>query len=234
MSKGLRIAGAIGIALAALIFAFAVGRPIKVLPRMAPAPPFELLDPWGKPVSAPREDAKITLYTFGALRDQEGMARIRAFYDEAHRALSDAGFADAVEFVFITVDPDHDDPEALRRAIASPPTVRSLPPQMMPLTGSWIAIRMVVGTGFGVYFQPPAVEAHQGAGQLAAALPPPKYDPTVIVVDRDHVIRARYALNQFDTGTLVRDVNLLVKEANAQGATRWIYEGAHLFLCYPR
>ena len=55
MSKGLRIAGAIGVALAALIFAFAVGRPIKVLPRMAPAPPFELLDPWGKTgVSATR------------------------------------------------------------------------------------------------------------------------------------------------------------------------------------
>src|SRR5690606_20017999 len=230
MSKGLRIAGAIGIALAALIFAFAVGRPIKVLPRMAPAPPFELLGRWGKPVSAPREDAKITLYTFGALRDQEGMARIRAFYDEAHRALSDAGFADAVEFVFITVDPDHDSPEALRKMLASPAAVRGLPPQMTLLTGSWIAIRMVVGTGFGVYFQPPAVDDPQGAAQLAA-LPPPKYDPTVIVVDRDHVIRARYAVNQLDTGTLVRDIDLLVKEASAEGATRWIYEGAHLFLC---
>ena len=90
------------------------------------------------------------------------MARIRAFYDRPTGLSSDAGFADAVEFVFITVDPDHDNPEALRRAIASPPTVRSLPPQMMPLTGSWIAIRMVVGTGFGVYFQPPAVEAAPG------------------------------------------------------------------------
>ena len=98
------------------------------------------------------------------------------------------------------------------------------------LTGSWVAIRLVVGTGFGVYYEAPQ-PAGDGAYEPAG---PPRYDPTVIIVDGDHVIRARYALEGFDTSTLVRDVNLLAKEAEAQGATRWIYEGAHLFLCYPR
>lgn len=234
MKRGYRIASAIGIVLAALIFAFAVGRPVKVLPRMAPAPPFELVDPWGQRVAAPREGSSITLYTFGALRDEQGMERVRDFYDRASRALADAGVKDEVEFVFITVDPDHDDPEALRQAVTSRTTSGGLPSQMTLLTGSWVAIRMVVGTGFGVYFEPPPAPGQEGFARLATPLPPPSYDPTVIVVDRDHLIRARYALDQFDTATLVRDIHLLVKEAEAQGATRWIYEGAHLFLCYPR
>ena len=47
MTRRFRIVGALLIGLAAAIFAFAVGRPVKVLPRVAPAPPFELVDPWG-------------------------------------------------------------------------------------------------------------------------------------------------------------------------------------------
>lgn len=228
MTRRFRVVGALLIGLALAIFAFAVGRPVKVLPRMAPAPPYDLVDPWGRTVVAPAEGSPITLYTFGALRDTEGLASIRHFIAEASQALNDAGRGDQVRFVFVTIDPDHDTPDALRQALTD--AAWSQDSEVTMLTGSWVAIRLVVGTGFGVYYeapQPAGDGAHEPAG-------PPRYDPTVIIVDGDHVIRARYALEGFDTSTLVRDVNLLAKEAEAQGATRWIYEGAHLFLCYPR
>lgn len=227
MTKAQRILAGVLVVLAAGVAFFAIGRPVKVLPRMAPAPPFELLDPWGETVSAPAEDEAITFYTFGALRDAEGMAAIERFVSDAGRALAEAGHGERVRFRFISVDPDHDTPEALRQAIHA--AQGSPLSEVTMLTGSWVAIRLVVGTGFGVYYEPPQASDHptETAG-------PPRYDPTIIVVDDDHVIRARYPLQSLDTATLVRDVNLLAKEAEAQGATRWIYEGAHLFLCYPR
>jgi len=221
MSRNARFGLGALIALAVLIFGFAVGRPVKVLPRMAPAPPFELLDASGTPVQAPKEGNPITFYLFGAARDEQEMQRIKRFYEEASRALAEAGYGDKVAFSFITVDPDHDTPETLRQATAAL-DLRQGPPFTF-LTGSWVAIRMVVGTGFGVYFEPARDKAS-----------PPAHDRAVVVVDGNHVIRARYAFDQVDTKTLVRDVNLLLKEAEAKGATRWIYEGAHLFLCYPR
>lgn len=227
LRPGHRILAGVLTALAAAVFLFAVGRPVKVLPRMAPAPPFELVDPWGEAVTAPVTGGPITLYTFGALRDAQGMAAIGRFYQEAKRALAEAGREDEVRFRFISVDPDHDTPEALRQALSGP--WNEALSGMTLLTGSWVAIRLVVGTGFGVYFEPP-----QGVDDAAGAAGPPRYDPTVVVVDGDHVIRARYPLAGYDTATLLRDVHLLKKEAEAKGATRWIYEGAHLFLCYPR
>jgi len=221
MSRSARILGGALAGLAALVFAFAVGRPVQVLPRMAPAPPFELIDASGAPVQAPQKGSPITFYLFGAARDEQGMEEVRRFYDEASRALEEAGLAQRVAFSFITVDPDHDTPAVLKEVAAALPQ-RSHPPFTL-LTGSWVAIRMVVGTGFGVYFEP--------ASDRAAI---PRYERVVLIVDPNHVIRARYGLDRVDTKTLVRDVNLLVKEAEAKGATRWIYEGAHLFLCYPR
>lgn len=219
--RKLRILVGVLLGLAALVFIFAVGRPVKVLPRMAPAPPFELFDASGAPVQAPRAGSPITFYLFGATRDEQGMQQVRRFYQEASEALGAAGFGEKVAFRLITVDPDHDTPDVLQQAAAALGPRQGAP--LTLLTGSWVAIRMVVGTGFGVYFSPASDRAS-----------PPAYDRAVVVVDGNHVIRARYGLEQVDTKTLVRDVNLLLKEADATGATRWIYEGAHLFLCYPR
>ena len=60
-----------------------------------------------------------------------------------------------------------------------------------------------------------------------------RYDPAVIIVDDDHVIRARYGLDQLDTATLVRDINLLAKEAEAKGATDGSTK-AHTCFCVIR
>lgn len=215
-------------ALAAGVAAFAIGRPVQVLPRMAPAPPFEFVDPWGEEFASPREGAPITIYTFGAVRDEAGLAEAERMYRQVGEALAREGYGGDVAFAYITVDPDHDTPTVLQRAAR----MFEAPPEFPPitfLTGPWVAVRLAVGTGFGVYYQPA-----EGEGEAAGEAPPPKYDPVVAVVDGDHLIRARYPLAEARPELLVRDVRLLTKEAAAEGASRWIYEGAHLFLCYPR
>jgi len=240
--RRLRIAGWLALIPAAAIFVFAVARPVQVLPRVAAAPPFELVDPWGTPLLAPAGADRIAIYTFGALRDAAGMDRVKQLYREAGAALTGAGFGDSVRFVYITVDPDHDSPEALRRAaeeLAAEAAGAGTEggseggrlPEFTFLTGSWVAVRMTVGAGFGVYYD---AGPGQGSGPGGSTSGPPAYDPVVIVVDKDHVIRARYALGQATPEVLVRDIRLLTKEASATGASRWVYEGAHLFLCYPR
>jgi len=47
-------------------------------------------------------------------------------------------------------------------------------------------------------------------------------------------VRARYGVRNLSKARLARDLGLLVKEAQAEGASRLIYETAHLFMCYPR
>lgn len=227
--RWLRLGGAAILLLAAAVVAFAVGRPVQVLPRMAPAPPYSLFDPWGESVTAPKEGAPITLYTFGAARDEGGLAAVERVYREVGQALAGEGYAGDVAFAFITVDPDHDTPEVLQRVaqrLAAPPGF----PTITFLTGPWVAIRLTVGTGFGVYYQP----APSGGNPDALANGPPYYEPVLVVVDGEHLIRARYPLSEVRPEAILRDVRLLQKEAMAEGATRWIYEGAHLFLCYPR
>lgn len=227
--RWLRIGGVVLLLLAAAVVAFAVGRPVQVLPRMAPAPPFDLLDPWGESVSAPKDGAPITIYTFGAIRREDHLAEVERAFRDIAQALASEGYGDSVAFAYITVDPDHDTPEALRpvaERLAAQPGF----PKITFLTGPWVAIRLTVGTGFGVYYEP----APQGEHGNPDPAEPPTYDPVVVVVDGDHAIRARYPLSGTKPETLLRDVRLLTKEAMAEGATRWIYEGAHFFLCYPR
>lgn len=231
MSRPLRIAAAAAIVLVAAIVAFAVFRPVQVLPRVGPAPPLELVDETGRVFRAPGSESEITIYTFGASRDLQGLDELGRFYREVGRALADAGREEAVAFRFITIDPDHDTPDALAGAAARIRGERMFAlPEISFLTGSWVAVRTAVGAGFGVFF-----EAAAGAEAVETdASRPPRYDPAVIVVDSDHVIRSRYRLGEVQAATILRDVELIGREAEATGAGRLIYEGAHLFLCYPR
>src|SRR5690625_5151523 len=91
------------------------------------------------------------------------------------------------------------------------------------LTGSWVALRLAVGTGFGLYYEVPS----DGDGAFV-------YEPTVAIVDWNGVLRARYGPDEVDTQVLLLDMGLLSREIAAEGAEAWVYAGAHLFLCYPR
>jgi protein SCO1/2 len=56
-----------------------------------------------------------------------------------------------------------------------------------------------------------------------------------MLVDGSGIIRAEYRTATPDMAIIERDINLLLEEAeNIDGPSRYAYEAAHLFLCYPR
>ena len=189
MTRRFRVVGALLIGLALAIFAFAVGRPVKVLPRMAPAPPYDLVDPWGRTVVAPAEGSPITLYTFGALRDTEGMASIRHFIAEASRALNDAGPRRPSPICLCDHRPG---PRHARRAAASADRCR-LEPGFRGDDAHRFLGRHPPGRRYRLWslLRSAPTGRRRSVRTARARL---RYDPTVIIVDGDHVIRARYAL----------------------------------------
>ena len=59
------------------------------------------------------------------------------------------------------------------------------------------------------------------------------YDPAMMLVDGWGILRAEYRTPTPKLETVVRDVRLLIDEAeNSEGVARYAYEAAHLFLCY--
>ena len=80
----------------------------------------------------------------------------------------------------------------------------------------------MIGGGFRVYYQP------DGAGGFT-------FDPTIVMVDGNGIVRAIYERELPDMQTVARDVQLVVAEVkNSEGPGKLVYEAAHLFLCYPK
>lgn len=222
------VALAVAVVLAAAIIAFAVFQPVKVLPLGEPAPVFELAGIQGETFRSHERDGRIVFYFFGASRDRSRTGpMLESMAATADELAARGWLGSRVELVFITLDPDHDTPEKLaqlaREAALERYTESTAPPPGVSLiTGSPVAVKLAVGTGFGVYYEPPALV--DGTLQFA-------YEPAVILVDGGGRIRARRP-GRTPVGTLIRDAELLVEEADARGASRLLFAGAHLFLCY--
>lgn len=218
-----RVAGIAGAAVAAGLLYFALSRPVKVLPLMGAIPPFELTSHQGKVFRSHERGSRITLYTVAASRDEKRMVETSHLLHELQRALVERGWIDRVDVAFITVDPEFDDQERLRFAaerFAFPEG-----PNVALLTGSSASVKLAVGNGLGIYYEPPVNEPSG---------PRFVYDPMVVLVDSHGVTRARHSLQQVTPQRLITDIGLLQKEAAATGASRMVYAAAHLFLCYPR
>ena len=222
---------ALGLAgpLAAAIIAFAILQPVKVLPLGEPAPVFELMGPGGEPFRSHERDGRIVFYFLGMGRDRERTGPLLEAMAATAQALTDRGWLGRrVELAFITLDPEHDTPAELARLARERGLDRFMSaaagegPGLSLLTGSPVAVKLAVGTGFGLYYAPPA---------LVDGTPRFVYQPTVIAVDGGGRVRARRP-GPPAVATLVRDAELLVEEADARGASRLLFAGAHLFLCY--
>jgi protein SCO1/2 len=90
------------------------------------------------------------------------------------------------------------------------------------LTGDADQLKNVIGAGFNTYY------GEDASGNLVV-------DPVFVLVDGWGIVRATYRTAAPDVDLLKRDLGLIVKEIeNSTGVSRYAYEAAHLFMCYPR
>lgn len=205
---------------------FAVARPIQVLPQLDPVPFVTLVDADGQSFFPPDRSERMVIYTFGATRDPATPERLRRLFTTLSDALAgEPEVLDKLEGVFITLDPAYDTPQRLKEWASSLQLESPIP--LTFVTGSEMSVKLAVGTGFGVYYD-------SSPSHIDGPVSPVTYDPVTLLVDSSGIVRARYQSADPPIRILARDVGLVAKEEDATGATRWLYSGAHLFMCYPR
>lgn len=210
---------ALGLATLGLVLWFAVARPVKVLPRMAPLPPFALADQYGLPINSSDLAGRTVFINFTYTGCGEACAAQR----EALVALREQLRADGrlgAEVIFLTVsfDPARDTPVALQTYAAQLGADRT---SWRFATGDARELKALIGGELGFYY---------GAADAAGAI---EHDQRVIMVDRNGQIRAKYKAAALEPSKLLRDIGLVEQELGSSGAMRQVYEASHIFLCYP-
>ncbi len=202
------------------IVAFATFQPILVLPRMGLGPGFGLVDQAGARLTHEDLRGHIVLYNFTYTTCTTPCPQSDAVMQAVQAALptmKTRGYP--VDLVTISIDPERDTPAVLANYAAQ---LGADPKHWHFLTGEAMALKYVIGGGFGVYYQ---------ADEAGAFT----FEPTFAVVDGAGILRAKYRTATPDPAILQRDLELIAKEAEqSTGPTRLAYEAAHLFLCYPK
>ncbi len=210
---------ALGLALFALAFWFAVARPVKVLPRIAPLSAFSLEDQYGLPLSSADLRGRMVFINFTYTGCEEECAAQRASLVALRETLRAQGrLGSEVVFLTISFDPERDTREALQTYAA----------QLAADRNSWrfattdpTSLKALIGGELGIYYDKPDT-----AGRIA-------HDQRVVLVDAHGMLRARYRADALDQGKLLRDIGLVQQELGSSGLMRQVYEASHLFLCYP-
>lgn len=222
MGRGTKIAVAVfvGVVLGVVGY-FAIAQPIKVLPRVQTAIPFEMSDQNGDVYRYPDSARPINMYIVAAGWDDAAIAQAVEAIEVVHEYLAAEGIEDLIQFAWITPDPVNDDIHTIRSISARVPIVQTTGASF--LTGAPTAVRFAVGAGLGIFVGPPPEEGDRVF-----------YEPALALVDDLGWVRGRYSLRDFNEHILLRDIGLLSAEVQAEGSERALYEAAHLFLCYPR
>jgi protein SCO1/2 len=201
-------------------FAFSVLRPILVLPRIAPAPRFALVDQQGKWLLDTDMRGHIALYSFTYTHCADACPQTSPVL-QAVQARLDAAEADSSSTALVTIsfDPERDTPQLLQ---AYATQLGANPRRWRFATGTPADLKKVIGNGFKTYYARNSDATYT-------------FDPVFVLVDGDGVIRAEYRTATPSVDQILRDIRLVAEEEqNSSGARRYAYEAAHLFLCYPR
>lgn len=207
------ILGAFGVVL------FVVFQPITVLPRISLSPGFALVDQNNNQQTNEDMRGHITLYSFTYSGCEDDCINSTPLMEDVYAKVSqmDTGGI-PVDLVTISIDPE-DTPDKL---LAISQSLNADASNWHFLTGSEERVRWVIGGGFSTYYK----QLDDGTYQI---------DPDMMLVDGAGWLRAEYRRGLPDFNIVMRDIGLLVEEAhNSDSATQYVYEAAHLFLCYPR
>lgn len=203
-----------------LLWAFIFFEPVQVLPKIRPAPGYNLVDQEGRPFGTEALRGSITVYSItytgctGACPDQT--ARMR----ELQAALGGSDGLVPVRLVTLSVDTFRDAPEVLRAFGLEHGADFS---RWTFLTGSEADVRRVAGRGYEVFYSRQADQSY-------------KLDTRMFLVDGWGIIRAVYGTDDYipSVERLLRDIRLVSEEAAAMnGPSALAYEAAQLFGCFP-
>ncbi len=188
---------------------------MEVLPRLALAPGWSLLADDGARLTSEDMRGKIVLYTFAPPGEEEGPRATRGVMRRVREELKET-YTGGVPVRLVTLTLGAADTSALRRAARETRT-----DSVWTFAGADAqTLQTVVRDGFGTYYE---------------AMPDGsfRYDPTFVIVDGMGIVRAVYRFGLPDASDLVRNLESIVREAQAAtGPSRYAYEAAHLFSCY--
>lgn len=202
------------------IYAFVFFEPVQVLPKLGPAPGYQLVDQDGQRFASEKLRGSLTLYSFG-YSDCTGLCgdavqRLR----DVQSQMEQEGVGLPVRLVTVSIDGERDTPERLKQwatALGADPATWTF------LTGDPQSIRRLVSAGYDTFY----TRANDGTWSM---------DTRMVLVDGWGVIRAQYGTQTYlpSSERLVSDLKLVANEALAMdGPGRLAYDAAQLFGCYP-
>ena len=201
------------------MIAFAVFQPIQVLPRVKLAPGFAFTDQDGNRLTSDDMRGRLVFYNFTYTNCTEPCPQTSAYMGQIQQAVAEIDTGGLpVEFVTISFDPERDTPETLRAYADELNADTSL---WHFVTGGSTLLKSVIGAGFRTYYD------RREDGSFT-------FDPVFVLVDGWGILRATYRTAEPPLSMVQRDVRLILEEIeNQEGVSRYAYEAAHLFLCYP-
>jgi protein SCO1/2 len=219
-TRALLLAGLVlGLTILGLVLWFAIAQPVKVLPRIAPLPPFALHDQYGLPLNSSDLRGRTALISFTYTGCGEECAAQRAGLIALREQLrADGRLGGEVILLTVSFDPERDTREALQIYAARLAADRE---SWRFATGEPGELKQLIGGELGLYYGKP-----DASGVI-------EHDQRVLLVDRNGEIRARYAVQDLRPERLERDLGLMEQELGSSGVMRQVYEASHLFLCYP-
>ena len=171
------------------------GEPV-VPPR--PAPAFTLTDQQGRPFSSDRLAGRVAAVFFGYTYCPDVCPATVAMFARARQELAGLPGADAVRFVFISVDPERDTPERLARYL------QPAGPGVIGLTGTPDQIRAVVAA-WGITAEKVPLSADDPTAYAVV------HTASVLLLDRAGRVRVRLPFGS-TAEQLVHDIRQLLAE----------------------
>lgn len=220
--------------LVAGVMAFALFQPVKVVPRIAEGPSYELVDQNGQAFAQGAHASEIALYGFGYTNDLTG--GVEQTINDMRHLQSQVRTRDGeidLGLILILFDDQRDTPHRLQQFASVHDLDLS---NWTLLTGDADTLKRVIGQGFGIYYEAVPLSVLPGAEDRISGSTSADYGylqaQRYILVDNLNIIRAEYRA-PLDIEHALRDIRLIIREANSTGVSRTLNEAAHLFLCYP-